>query len=248
MHRAPLDVSVELLVSRHRAGIKLLKPNAKPPTHSQIGRPIQYTVSDMLHMPFSVFFENSAGIIQTLNDRNANFCGFDSTAHAIGKRYYDKFSSQTARFLLKNDQTALTQPSNQLFEERIRYKQQNEAHKTLSIKTPWYNHDNKIIGLFGCVMTIGKDNLAQAITLLARLGLLHQEPNINNLNQDPAIAHLSKQQYVCATYLLQGLSVKQIALKMSLSPRTVEDYISHIRYKLRCDNKTELILKLSKLI
>lgn len=41
-------------------------------------------------------------------------------------------------------------------------------------------------------------------------------------------------------YLLHGLSQKQIADKLNLSVRTVEDYVDHVKVKLSCGNKNQL--------
>jgi len=55
---------------------------------------------------------------------------------------------------------------------------------------------------------------------------------------------LTSRQLQCARLVLQGYSYKQIAGRLSLSKRTIESYILHMKSKLSCRNKAELIAKL----
>jgi LuxR family transcriptional regulator, quorum-sensing system regulator SolR len=59
--------------------------------------------------------------------------------------------------------------------------------------------------------------------------------------------YLSKQQRICAKFLLRGISIKEIAVRMNLSPRTIETYID-MKSKFRCGNRTELIIKFHEII
>lgn len=59
---------------------------------------------------------------------------------------------------------------------------------------------------------------------------------------------LTKRQLECCHLLMQGKTIKEIAITIGLSRRTVEDYLSHIRSKLGCNNKTELIIKLTTIL
>ena len=59
---------------------------------------------------------------------------------------------------------------------------------------------------------------------------------------------LSKRQSECIKLLIAGKTSRQIASTLNLSPRTVEHYLTHIKTKLNCKNKTELIIKLVKII
>ena len=52
----------------------------------------------------------------------------------------------------------------------------------------------------------------------------------------------------CANLLLTGMTQKEIALRLKLSPRTVESYINTLRHKFNCRNRTELIFKLTDII
>jgi DNA-binding CsgD family transcriptional regulator len=44
-------------------------------------------------------------------------------------------------------------------------------------------------------------------------------------------------------YLLRGKTVKQIALLLKISPRTVDEHLEQLRYKFNASNKNELIDK-----
>ncbi|HVE45018.1 MAG TPA: LuxR C-terminal-related transcriptional regulator [Gammaproteobacteria bacterium] len=57
------------------------------------------------------------------------------------------------------------------------------------------------------------------------------------------IKSLSIQQAKCFQLLRQGLSSKEIAFTMQLSPRTIEHYIATIKRKLHCKNIKELLLR-----
>lgn len=57
---------------------------------------------------------------------------------------------------------------------------------------------------------------------------------------------LSKREYECLFFLSQGWTMKEIAEKMNLSPRTVEVHVNNIKNKIGCNTKGELISALTK--
>ncbi len=61
-------------------------------------------------------------------------------------------------------------------------------------------------------------------------------------------AYLTERQLECCYLLIQGKKIKEIASIIGLSARTVEGYLNHIRSKLGCNNKTELIIKLTTIL
>lgn len=58
---------------------------------------------------------------------------------------------------------------------------------------------------------------------------------------------LSQREIACAKLLLQGKSARLIAEQLFLSPRTIETHIQHLKEKLNCRSKAELINCLLKL-
>lgn len=57
---------------------------------------------------------------------------------------------------------------------------------------------------------------------------------------------LSKRELECAALLLRGNTCKSIARILSISHRTVEEYVSNLRKKLNSKNRAELIYILSQ--
>ena len=51
----------------------------------------------------------------------------------------------------------------------------------------------------------------------------------------------SKQQYKCLYFLSHGMTYKEIAREMDLSPRTVEYYMEAIRKKTNLNTKSQLV-------
>lgn len=223
------DVSRELEVRAFRCGIQLVKPDSKDLSN-------RHLVSDLLNIPCSVYFETHDGVLHLLNERNAAFCGFDSVSNAIGKRYFDTLPQKTVSVLRYNDDVVMNKQLSNIFEEDILQKN-GEIKKAISLKLPWYNHDNKVMGLFGMSMLMGNDPVSEALINIAKMGFLTSKETII----------LSRQQQACANLLLLGMTNKQIAKQLNLSPRTVESYVNHLKAKLCCKNKMELIATLSRM-
>lgn len=233
-----LDVSSELEVHRFSSGIKLVRPASK--AFSAKCKTLG-VVSDFLRMPCSVYFETADGVIRLLNERNAEFCGFDSVPNAIGKCYFDTLSERTVSLLRYNDRVVMQEETAKLLEEDI-FQENCEAQKAITLKLPWYNNHDKVIGLFGMSILMGTDALAEPLHEMAKMGFL--TPSQCQSHQEEII--LSRQQNACANLLMEGMTNKQIAMQLGLSPRTVEAYINNLKLKLSCKNKMELIAKLSR--
>ena len=58
---------------------------------------------------------------------------------------------------------------------------------------------------------------------------------------------LSKREKECISIYLDDMRMEDVALKMGLSPRTVECYLNNIKNKLGCDNKSSLLKRAREL-
>ncbi len=67
---------------------------------------------------------------------------------------------------------------------------------------------------------------------------------INELHKAHKYLGLSKRESECIHYLVRGMTLKLVAKKMGLSPRTVEFYVDNAKDKLGCVSKSELIAKI----
>jgi len=65
---------------------------------------------------------------------------------------------------------------------------------------------------------------------------------MSNQNTDDNIK-ISARERECLNLLIRGMTAKEIARSLALSPRTVEFYIENLKKKFNCSNRIELIAK-----
>jgi DNA-binding CsgD family transcriptional regulator len=69
--------------------------------------------------------------------------------------------------------------------------------------------------------------------------------NINSYKLDDKVS-LSKREFECLFYLVQGRTMKEIARFMNLSFRTIEFHLNNVKRKLNCNKKSQVIDTLLK--
>jgi LuxR family quorum-sensing system transcriptional regulator SolR len=75
---------------------------------------------------------------------------------------------------------------------------------------------------------------------------LHVPNNVGHPDYLPiSIASLSTRERQCAMLLLSGKRIKEIAVELGLSARTIESYINNLKNKLNCRDKVALVIRLS---
>lgn len=67
-------------------------------------------------------------------------------------------------------------------------------------------------------------------------------------NVKPQLYILTPREHDCLNLLMHEHSIVKIAKTLGISHRTAEIHLSHIREKLQCRNKSELLLKVQKMI
>ncbi len=129
-------------------------------------------IEHILKLPFPVYFEDADHVTQVCNEICAEECGFDSLQDCIGKPWFQPFNPKSVIQSLINDKTVVKNNQYKIVEEFAVRKDNTPVH-TFSIRMPWYNLENKIIGLFGCSILLGKQSLCHALSLIKELGLLN---------------------------------------------------------------------------
>jgi DNA-binding CsgD family transcriptional regulator len=242
MIRTTIDASEQLLFQRFGHGIKLIKPKSAHANKSLI-------VDDVLRMPINIYFSNSNGITEKCNEVCAFSCGYDSINEAIGKSPFDSPNVKREYNLLciRNNREIMASNRLKFIEEEV-YRTDDSGFQTLSIKLPWYDGDNKTIGIVGCSIVIGQQPLAESLSTLMQLGLL--KPNLDFANNSPPLTgrqigdvYFSKREFECLSLLTRGKSARDIGNMLGLSHRTVEQYLASIKFKLKVKTKSELIDK-----
>ena len=66
---------------------------------------------------------------------------------------------------------------------------------------------------------------------------------LNEISDDVSSLNLTNRKVECLYYLVKGMTQKQIASHLHLSPKTIEHYIEQLKQQLNCDSRYELISK-----
>ena len=241
--KTKLIINKEMHLISHANGVKLVTPDEL--RHMLTSAKIPPTVESLLQLPFSFYFLNTDSATQLMNEEGAAVCGFDSVHDALGRTLFDVANESSAKMLIENCAEVMREKSTKIFEES-HSRQDGVEFKFLSLKMPWYNQSNKIIGVIGCSIALGRHSLSESISILTSLGLLDQ----NKIQQPDVVAspqlkinqiHLSQRELQCLKLTLKGYTSKKIAQQLGISFRTVEEYLLNVRIKSGAGSKAELI-------
>jgi DNA-binding CsgD family transcriptional regulator len=235
------DMSDELQVYRTANGIILIRPNQKKsgcPETPII--PTGYTIGNLLKHPVSFYLLDKMGHTVKINEEGAFICGFESAQQSIGKSLHVVSTVESAVQLVNNCTTVMRSHKTSLFEEENSRKD-GVIHQFLSVKIPWYDQYNHIIGTCGFSMLIGKHSLADSLSLISRMGLLEREKPAEIETAYIRGVYLSKRETECLRLTIKGCTAKKIARIINISYRTVEEYLTNIKIKVGASSKSELI-------
>ncbi len=156
-------------------------------------------------------------------------------------------NTESLRTVIANDKEVITHRELRIAEEEV-ICSDGISHHALSFKFPWYNADEKLIGLLGCTLVIGVpgyDSLPNFLSTLTHSGLLNRSVNNPPRKTIPGEMmngiYISKREREVIYHLLRGNTAKRIAFLLGISYRTVERHLENIRLKTGAHNRTELI-------
>ena len=147
-------ISNELLIQPHRGGVKLIVPTKY--SKSQLG----YSVGNLLNQPMSFYLLDQNGTTQKINEEGVEACGYDSVYQSIGKSILAVGVKDSALQLIQNCNEVMTEKVIRIFEEE-HIRKDGKQYQFLSVKSPWYDDNDKIKGICGFSIVLGKHALAR---------------------------------------------------------------------------------------
>ncbi len=199
------------------------------------------TAAELFALPYSVYLLDINGATLKINEIGAHICGFTSPHDAIGKTIFDVSMDDKANDLLDNCESVLKQESVSIFDE-VNKRFDGKSLQFLSIKFPCYDSKHQLRGTLGISIVLGEHPLAPAITQLTNLRLLPRNTsNDQHIKLNLRAIPLTPREKECLEYSAKGFTAKQIAQKLHISPRTVEEYINQLKFKFNVTSKQELI-------
>lgn len=191
-----------------------------------------------------------------VTDRKSNMLGMTTEAikyiprkhiknrqDVIGKSAYDIFDSDLVDLHRSNNEIVHTGKTWHGFEPCFWH---NHYTFIFSNKFPVYNNaDQTLIGVFHYGSVIEHTNL------LVFLNKIHKHQSMINaqsydayeIYQQGMNLHLTPREIECLFYTLRGKTAKEIARFLTISQKTVEFHIEHLKMKFNCYSKSELISK-----
>lgn len=234
-------------IYRYGQGIKLINHLHK---NDNDGINTGHEIANLFDLPLCIHFSDQDNRIQLLNLTTAETCGFVSIKDAIGRSLQDVSEKNCALRVYHNCNEVMSSKRFKIYEEYVTRNDEVINH-CISVKLPWYDEYNNVIGVFGCTVAIGKQSLIDLLMKLSELGILN--PLISTPRENLAYSllddfKLSKRQSECLKYLIEGNTSKEIAQKVHLSTRTVEHYLDTVRKKLGCRSRLDLIRKATEIM
>ncbi len=115
----------------------------------------------------------------------------------------------------------------------------------LTVKCPWYDNSDNIIGVFGCSIALGQQPLMNSLSQISRLNLVTQSGltanNQHTTGRELNNVYLSSREIEVLSHLIKGKSAREIGIILNLSRRTIEHRLENIKLKLGVESKSELI-------
>lgn len=267
------NLSEEFQILRCGHGIKLIRLDEKI-KESSFGYNTGFSIKSAMDLPFNVYFLDESSRLISGNESNAILCGFDSIQQSIGKTVQQTIERKYAEQVLENDKKILGNNKIHIFEENA-FLREGPQKIALSIKAPWYDDANKIVGVFGVSIYDGLHDRTQALQTVGEMGLLMptvllQPPthnfldwnNIFQLSEEELDFRLTKRSYPITfknhditlskmeiktiVQVIRGKHAGEIARILEIKQSTVESYLFNIKNKLSVNSKSDLISEIAR--
>ena len=191
-------------------------------------------VEHLLFLPCHVYLKDKKSTYLGYNDYGTERLGF-KPGEIAGHSDFEIFPNYIANEFVNNDRAVINQKK-QVFVREEGLLKKNVSVTFISYKIPVFDNNERVTGILGLSFTRSPQNNCSSTQL-------EQDFNYPVNMQDKI---LSKRETECMRYLCKGLTTKQIARQLKISPKTVETYIERAKIKYNCRNKAELMWAMIK--
>lgn len=191
----------------------------------------------------NVYSKDIKGCYLSSNQTMLEVNNIPSEQDILGATDYDLTWKEQAPVLIQNDQEVIQTNKAKTYIEPV-WLNGKLLQCYISHKTPLRTSLGKVIGVFGLSFLLEDENsLINTVNEVSALSNSSLCKQIQHVGAQPFLRgrHLTKRQMDCLYYLVKGMTIKQIANTLNLSPKTVEHYLDAVKVKLKCRNRTELI-------
>ena len=115
----------------------------------------------MEKIPDSIYFKDNKSRFVRINKALAEKFGMKNPDEAVGKTDFDFFSKKLAKIRYDGEQQIIKTGRHILNEEKIEIIKNKEDRWTSATKIPWYDENNKIIGILGITRDITEKKKAE---------------------------------------------------------------------------------------
>ena len=214
-------------------------------------KPILYTpAADQIfaRLPGLVLWIDSNRKNLGLNEAHAKVLGYKRVEDALGKTTFDipcKAVELAETFFGHQAEVINLGVSKKLF-GIICFS--DEVRAMVTAKKPLVNPQGAIVGAFIQSFEFTGINILNSANLLAQLDLKKRPSGFLNQFEYEVIEEgfckeLTQREFECLFFLMRGKSSKEIGRFMKISNKTVDHHIEHIKTKLGCKTRSEIICK-----
>lgn len=179
----------------------------------------------LFQVPNSIFWKDKNSIFLGANSQFVSITGLSCIESLKGKTDFDMPWAKTHAEVYRTYDLEIFKGKTIVNQIETQLQVDGKWVTVIVNKAPLLDKERRIMGVIGSFM----------------------ELPITYKTQDKNSICLPKSQKTVLIHLARGLSAKEIACKMQLSPRTIEFYINILKTKFSCRSKAQLIAKIWQL-